>query len=101
MTPETIAASAGIILSLALSYLPVVKTWYAPLPNEQKVTVTGILLVLVTAGTLLYNCRGQFACVTTDWPLALQTLIAALVANQSTYLLAVKPFKPDIPTPTQ
>ena len=93
MTPEAIASTAGVILSLVLSYFPVVKNWYNPLPNEQKVTATGVLLVLVTAGTLLYKCQGQFACLTTDWPLALSTLVAALVANQSAYLIAVKPLK--------
>jgi len=93
MTPEAIASTAAIVLSLLLAYLPFVNAWYTPLPNPQKVTVTGILLVLVTAGTLLYNCKGAVACITADWPLALTTLIAALVANQSTYLLFVKPLK--------
>lgn len=91
--PATIASVAGVILSLALSYLPFVKTWYTPLPNAQKVTVTGILLILVAAGTLLYNCQGGVDCVVTNWSLATHTLIAALVANQSAYLIFVKPFK--------
>lgn len=93
MTPESIAATAALILSLALAYLPFVNAWYTPLPNAQKVTVTGLLLVLVTAGTLLYKCQGAVTCISTDWPLALSTLIAALVANQGAYVLLVKPFK--------
>ena len=97
MTPEAFTATAGLLLSLGLSYLPFVKGLYDPLPNPQKVTVTGILLVIVAAGTLGYNCRadpsGLTACVSTNWQGALSALVAALVANQATYTLLVKPFK--------
>ena len=97
MTPEALTATVALVLSLVLSYFPFVKTWYDPLPNPQKVTATGILLILVTAATLGYNCRadpaGIAACVTANWQGALSALVAALVANQASYTLLVKPFK--------
>ena len=97
MTAEQISAIAATALSLFLAYFPFVKGWYDPLPNPQKVTVTGLLLVLVTAAALAYNCRadaaGLAACVAANWPAYASALIAALVANQGTYLLFVKPFK--------
>ena len=94
MTAEQISAIAAMVLSLVLAYFPFVKGWYDPLPNPQKVTVTGLLLVLVAAGALAYNCRADLAaCVIANWPEYANALLAALVANQGAYLLLVKPFK--------
>lgn len=93
MTPESIAATVGLVLSLSLAYIPGLKDWYNPLTSEIKVFVTGLLLVGIAAGTLAFNCHWATACITADWGSALTVLIAALVANQSTYVLAVRPFK--------
>lgn len=97
MTPEAISATLAVVLSLVLAYVPGLKDWYQALANDRKVALTGVLIVLVGVGTLAYGCRadttGIVACVTANWEGALSAIIAALVANQATYTLLVKPFK--------
>lgn len=100
MTPESLAAAAGLVLSLALAYVPGLKNWYAPLTTEQKAQWMGLLLVVVAGVTLAYNCQWATACITSDWKLAFDVLVSALVANQATYLIAVRPFA-KTPPPAQ
>lgn len=92
MTPESLAAAAGLALSLALAYVPGLKDRYAPLSPSAKAQWMGLLLVIVAGVTLAYNCQWETACITSDWKLAFDVLVAALVANQATYLIAVRPF---------
>ncbi len=98
MTADQLAEIAGVILSLVLGYFPGLKTWYDKLDNQNKVALTGGLLVVTAAGVLAWGCRadpaGLTACMAAGWEPAVNVLIAALIANQAGYLLLVKPFKP-------
>jgi len=97
MTAEQLSAAAAVVLSLALAYIPGLKDAYDKLANPYKVTLTGILLVVVAVGALAWSCRaaqdGFGACLSAGWEQYANALIAALIASQATYTLAVKPFK--------
>ena len=93
MTPEQLASYIAIVLSLAFGYIPGLKNWYASLSSEYRALTMGALLLVVSAGALAYNCQFQVACLQSNWQSYASVLISALVANQATYLLAVKPSK--------
>lgn len=92
MDANTISAIAGVTLSLGFSYIPGLSTWFAKQDSTRKRGLMALLLLLATAGSLLYVCRGDAACLAADWERAVGALIAALVANQSVFLLT--PSKP-------
>ena len=89
MTPDQLSALAGILLSLALAYVPGLAEWYAGLEGRAKRLVMVGLLLTAAGGALAYQCRSIAACYTAGWEQLLSAFIAALVANQATYLLAV------------
>lgn len=95
MNGDTLASIAGVILSLAFAYVPGVKDWYAALEATQKAGLMALLLIAVALGVFAASC-GQIISVgiTCDKQGAvglIQILIAALIANQSSYLLLVRP----------
>lgn len=86
---------AGVILSLLFGYAPGLRPWYEALEPTRKALV--MLLLLAVAALLLYGAAcytpwqvGVTCDETGVWQLA-QLFIAAAVANQAAYLLAVKP----------
>ena len=95
MTENTVGMLAGALLSLLFGYAPGLRPWYEALePTRKALVMAGALLV---AALLLYGA----ACYT-PWPVGVtcdeagfwtlaQLFIAALVANQATYLIGVKP----------
>jgi hypothetical protein len=95
MTENTVGMLAGALLALLFGYAPGLRQWYEALePTRKALVMAGALLI---AALLLYGA----ACytpwdvgVTCDeagfWQLA-QLFIAALVANQATYLVGVRP----------
>jgi len=95
MTDNIIASLAGAVLALLFGYAPGVRQWYEALePTRKALVMAGALLI---AALLLYGA----ACYT-PWPVGVtcdeagfwqlaQLFIAALVANQATYLIGVKP----------
>lgn len=94
MTAEQLAAIAGVVLSLSLSYVPGLRTWYEKFNTEQKRLVMIALLVLVTAGTLAVSCAGYgpdlgipVTCDRLGILLLVKALVAALAANQATFLI--------------
>jgi hypothetical protein len=95
MTENTVGMLAGALLALLFGYAPGVRQWYEALePTRKALVMAGALLV---AALLLYGaaCYTPWQVgVTCDeagfWQLA-QLFIAALVANQATYLIGVKP----------
>jgi hypothetical protein len=92
MTSESIAAIAGIVLSLAFSYIPGLKTWYdSQTPQARSLVMLGALAV-VSAGVFGLACAGFAADlglpVTCDQTGAIglvKAFVIALVANQTTY----------------
>lgn len=91
MTVEQLGAIAGVVLSLAFSYIPGVKDKFAALDSTKKSLVMGGLLLLVAIGALAFSCANLV--VTVECSQAgliglINTFIAALVANQAAYLIS-------------
>lgn len=90
MTSDGLSIAAGVLLSLALSYLPGVRGWFADQAPETRSLVTlGALLVV---GLLAFgiSCAGLQAVVECSQPGAwsmVRAFVAAAVANQTTYSL--------------
>lgn len=91
MTADLLSSIVGILLSLAASYLPGFSGWYGPLDASRKRLVMLGLLALVGLGVYGLACAGLNNSVTCDQSglLALvNSFIAALIANQATYLVS-------------
>jgi len=96
MTPENLSSIFGVVLSLIFSYLPGAKGWYESLTTDYKRVVMLFGLALITAAAYGLACAGQYGGLTCDQPglaSAVQIFIAALIANQATYLISPKPAK--------
>lgn len=100
MSAEQLIAIAGAILSLAFSYIPGVKSRYEPLSDEMKRLVMLGLLVLVVAGVFALSCSrfGTYlgigvACDEPSLVGLVWSLVLAVMANQSTYLITPRVFK--------
>ena len=91
MDAELLASVSGILLSLLFSYVPGVKDWFESLTAANKQALMGILLLVVAAATFGLSCAGLVdigVVCDKDGALGLvSVLIAALIANQSTYLI--------------
>lgn len=93
MTAETLSAVAGVVLSLAFSYVPGVREWFDALDATRKRLIMALSLVIVSAGVVALSCWNITPLVTCnqDGVVALvSAFIAALVANQSAYLITPK-----------
>lgn len=94
MTPELLAGAAGVLASLVASYVPGVREWFDGLEGTQKRGVMALVLLAVAVGATFAACTGtlDLGCKRDDftgWLLKLGgVLLAALTANQSTYLIA-------------
>lgn len=94
ITPELIAAVAGVVLSLAASYLPGFSTWHDGLsPDDRRRLMLGVLLV-VTLAMFGIGCAGwqeQFnisVSCTLDGAFDLfWAFFYAVTANQATYMI--------------
>lgn len=91
MTAELLAGIAGTVVSVLFSYLPGLSGAYDVLDNTTKrLVMAGVLLVV--AGTVYgLSCAGVFDFFTCDKGgilKAVEIFIAALVANQATYLMS-------------
>jgi hypothetical protein len=96
MTVEQLGSIAGIVLSLAVAYLPRVREWYDAKDAAGKARTMGFLLVGTAVGVFLLGCVNLYAlvpCTVAGAQSLLFVLVNALVANQATYLIAVRPFR--------
>lgn len=92
-----LSALAGLVLSLLFSYVPGLKDWFDGLAATSKQLLMGVLLVVIAAVVFGLSCAGlgaslgiSVACTVEGGYGFLQVLIAALVANQSVYLITRK-----------
>lgn len=96
MTPEFLASIAGVGLSLIMSYVPGLSTWYEEQPSTNKRAVMALMLLLAAAGSAVWSCSQPQAgdvfrmCLGSSWRAYAQAFIAALVASQGTYMLTPK-----------
>jgi hypothetical protein len=98
MTVEILARYAGVALSLLIAFVPPVARWYEAQSAQTKLGVMGGLLALMAVMIFGLSCAGWFADFTAGVTCdqagieALVTIfINALVANQLTYIAAVRP----------
>jgi hypothetical protein len=91
MTPEQLAAIAGIVLSLAFSYIPGLKDWYDKQTGDYKRLIMLGSLFVVAAGALGLSCANLLAVFACTWAGAWQALLlflSAAIANQMTFLVS-------------
>ena len=93
MTPETLAAVAGAILSLAVSYVPGIALRYNALNSVTKRAVMALLLIVAAALSIGAGCIGAFDAIATSCDSVgaesvVRALIFALMANQAAYQLS-------------
>lgn len=94
MTPETLSSIAGVILSLAFSYLPGLKRWYGALDGTAKRLVMCAVLSATALGLYALACTPyaellgiSLSCDADGAVMLLRLLLSALIANQATYSL--------------
>lgn len=89
-TPDALVTLAGVILSLVFGLVPVLREWFDEFdPRWKPLFMAGVLL-LVAAGKLAYDCQLETACMAANWGQYLMTWLMAVVANQTTYQVAVR-----------
>jgi hypothetical protein len=90
MTTTLLAGLAGVLLSLACSYVPGLREWFEALDGTRKRGVFSVALAVVAVGATALSCAGVIATVECTqqgvWTLA-QAFVAALVASQGAYLI--------------
>lgn len=90
MDANTLSATTGIILSLLFSYMPGLSPWYEGLGREAKQLVMLVALLVTAIAAFGLSCANVSVAVpcTGEGAIGLiNAFVAALVANQSTYLI--------------
>lgn len=85
---------AGAVLALGFGYIPGLRPWFEALDGVRKAQVMALLLLIASAGSFVASCYTPWVVVECTeagfWQLA-ELFIMAVIANQATYTLAVKP----------
>lgn len=87
---DVIASVAGVLLSLAASYIPGVANWYAQLQPDQRRLIMLVALALSSVTIYAASCAGWTDAVACDRGGAssiLRAFIVALISNQSAYAI--------------
>ena len=94
MTADSLAATAGVLLSLAFSYIPGLAEWYVLKADPVKRLIMLGLLLLVGLGAFGLACGGLAAdfglpvtCDKTGAIALLRSFSVAAIANQTAYAL--------------
>ena len=90
MSTDELAGTAGILISVAVSYVPGLADKYAALDGTQNRLV--MLLALILAAALVYglSCANVLAVITCsqrDLVGLVRTVVLAVIANQAAYLI--------------
>ena len=95
MNENIVMSLAGAVLALTFGYAPGVRQWYEALEPTRKALVMAGALLLASVLLYLAGCYTPWqvgiTCDETGFWTLTQLFIAALVANQATYLVAVRP----------
>lgn len=95
MTANELSIAAGIVLSLAFSFIPSLNTKYAGLTAEWKRLIMLGLLLIVAAAAYGVTCLGWFdvglTCDKAGISQLVQAFVLAVIANQSTYSITPQP----------
>ena len=95
MTPEILALVAGMVLSLAFSYIPNLRTWFAEKAKETQQLIMLGLMGLVALSTYGLACAGilsdlfevALTCDKIGILGLVKAFIFAIMANQGIYKL--------------
>lgn len=97
MTSTLLASIAGIVLSLLFSYVPGLSDWYGRQTDTAKRLVMLAILVLVAVGAYGLSCSSfgnqyvpGLTCDEAGASGLAASLVAALIANQATFLISPK-----------
>ena len=94
MEKNLLVMIAGVVLSLAFGYVPGLRELYAALDGVRKAQVMAGVLLVAAGGVFAAACYSPWQLATCDeagfWQLV-ELFIAALIANQATYQIAVRP----------
>lgn len=100
MSVELLVSIAAGLLSLAVAYIPYLKDKYGQLDAAGKARWMAFALVAVTLGIFGLACANllvlfglQVACTAASAVQLVQLLVLALMANQSVFLIGVRPFQ--------
>lgn len=98
MSAEQFSAVAGLVLSLAFSYIPGLNEWFASKDSTTKRGLTALILLAIAFVAFGASCANLLAglpititCSQGGAVTLLFSFIAALSANQATFLLSPKP----------
>lgn len=94
MESNVVVMIAGVILALLFGYMPGLRGWYEALDAVRKAQVMAGLLLLAAGGVYGAACYTPWAAVECSeagfWQLV-ELFVTALIANQATYLIGVRP----------
>lgn len=83
---QLISGFAGVLLSLAFSYAPKLRTWFAARDAETKSLIMLVCLLVVTLALFIARCNTfASACFIANWQDYAGAFGTALVLNQGTY----------------
>jgi len=95
MTAESLAATAGVVLSLIFSYVPKFSEWYGLKDDPTKRLIMLGMLALVSLASFGLACGGLAAdfglplnCDKTGAIALLRAFAVSAIANQATYTLS-------------
>lgn len=91
MSSELLASIAGVVLSLAFSYIPGLNAWYAVLEPIHKRLIMMALILAVAFSAFGLSCAGWWPTVTCDQAGIsglIEVFVKALIANQAAYLIS-------------
>jgi len=97
MTPEFLVMAFGVLLSLAVSYVPRLKEAYDGLDGNAKRLVMLVGVIVIGATVVGLNCAGvsftgvpAVECSQAGWQAVIEAVILAAIANQAAYALSPK-----------
>lgn len=95
MTSDQLSAAAGIVLSLACSYVPGLREWFAGQDSGRKRLLMLSALLVVSLGSFGLTCAGVLGGTAIQCSKAsaidlLWAFVAALIANQAAFLISPK-----------
>lgn len=97
MTPEFLVLAFGVLLSLAVSYVPGLNTAYEALDGNVKRLVMLGGVIVIGVGVVALNCAGvsftgvpAVECSQAGAQATIEAVILAAIANQAAYALTPK-----------
>lgn len=98
MNPELLSGGAGLGLSLIFSYVPGLKEAYAKLGSTAKSLIMAAMVIVAAIISAAWSCSSPDskealkACLADGgWRTYAQSILSALVANQSVHRITPKP----------